>query len=322
MPRPLRIEYENAYYHVMNRGRGRQWIFHGADYFQAFLTTLEEAHRRFDLQVLCYCLMNNHYHLLVKTPRANLGRAMRHINGQYTQRFNRLKKTDGPLFRGRYKSILVEADSYQLQVSRYIHRNPLDAGMVEQLEDYPWSSYPCYLGKYLAPDWLYRQEIYDQLSVKSRQSRAYQNFVEQGVDEELATFYNKGNMMPFLGGDSFRDWAYRQRQTESEAVSRRELRHFRPTLEQLAESVAKSYGVAVDRVVTSQRGRVQENVPRWILMYLAQEVGDCTLREIADYLGLKRSGSIPTTLGKLRQRMAQDRRLERRVSKIISEYDT
>ena len=129
MPRPLRIEYENAYYHVMNRGRGRQRIFHDKNYFEAFLKTLEEAHQRFGIEILCYCLMSNHYHLLVKTPEANLGRAMRHINGLYTQRYNRLKQTDGSLFRGRYKAILVEEDSYQLQLSRYIHRNPIGAKM-------------------------------------------------------------------------------------------------------------------------------------------------------------------------------------------------
>ncbi len=84
--------------------------------FNAFLSTLEQAHQRFGLQVLCYCLMSNYYHLLVKTPEANLGRAMRHINGQYTQAYNRLRKTDGSLFRGRYKAILVEQDSYQLQL--------------------------------------------------------------------------------------------------------------------------------------------------------------------------------------------------------------
>ena len=101
MPRPLRMEYENAYYHVMNRGRGRQQIFHGEPYYQAFLTTLSEAHQRFGLEIHAYCLMGNHYHLLLCTPRGNLSRCMRHINGLYTQRYNRLKKTDGPLFRQR-----------------------------------------------------------------------------------------------------------------------------------------------------------------------------------------------------------------------------
>jgi REP element-mobilizing transposase RayT len=205
MPRPLRIEYEDAYYHVMNRGRGRKAIFHGDAYYNAFLETLKEAHQRFTLQILCYCLMGNHYHLLVKTPEANLGRAMRHINGLYTQRYNRLRKMDGPLFRGRYKAILVEEDSYQLQLSRYIHRNPIEAGLVDQLEGYPWSSYPYYVSKMSPPDWLYQDEIYDQLSLKSRHREKYRAFVEMGVDEQIAAFYGKGNQVPYLGSDAFRD---------------------------------------------------------------------------------------------------------------------
>ena len=91
MPRAPRIQYENAFYHVMNRGRGRRWIFHGDNYYQAFLTCLEESHDRFDARIHAYCLMGNHYHLLIETPLANLDRIMRHINGVYTQRYNRLK---------------------------------------------------------------------------------------------------------------------------------------------------------------------------------------------------------------------------------------
>ena len=120
----------------MNRGSGRQKIFHGAKYYEAFLETLEESHNRFDAQIHAYCLMDNHYHLSIATPRANLGRIMRHINGVYTQRYNRLKRTDGPLFRGRYKAILIDDDAYLLQLGRYIHRNPavapLSVGCVDR----------------------------------------------------------------------------------------------------------------------------------------------------------------------------------------------
>lgn len=191
MPKPLRIEYENAYYHVMNRGRGRQKIFHDERYFEAFITTLAEAHQRFGIQILCYCLMGNHYHLLVKTPEANLGRAMRHINGLYTQRYNRLKNTDGSLFRGRYKAICVEEDSYQLQLSRYIHRNPVEAKLVKLLDDYPWSSYSCYVKNQKVPQWLYPKEIFEQLQVKSNFRVKYRQFVEQGIDKEIVEFYSK-----------------------------------------------------------------------------------------------------------------------------------
>ena len=161
MVRPLRIEYEHAFYHVMNRGKGRQNIFCGDDYFQAFLDTIAEAGERFNAIIHCYCLMSNHYHLLIETPLANLGRIMRHINGVYTQRYNRMKKTDGPLFRGRYKAILIDADSYLLQLSSYIHRNPMECQrpLVNKLEDWPWSSYPAFIGKACAPNWLRLSDI-------------------------------------------------------------------------------------------------------------------------------------------------------------------
>jgi REP element-mobilizing transposase RayT len=104
MARPLRIEYPNAIYHVMNRGSGHKAIFHDERYTEQFFTCLAEAHVQFGLDILAYCLMDNHYHLLVRTPRGNLNRCMRHINGTYTQRHNKLKQADGPLFRGRYKA--------------------------------------------------------------------------------------------------------------------------------------------------------------------------------------------------------------------------
>lgn len=141
MPRPARIQNENAFYHVMNRGRGRRWVFHGERYYEAFLKTLEESHDRFDARIHAYCLMGNHYHLLLETPLANLDRIMRHINGVYTQRYNRLKRTDGPLFRGRYKLVLIDESAHLLQVSRYIHRNPAEVkGATEDVLDaYVWS---------------------------------------------------------------------------------------------------------------------------------------------------------------------------------------
>ncbi len=145
MSRPQRIEFEDAYYHVMNRGARRCDIFDDDIDRRSFLDILGEASQRFSLEVHAYCLMNNHYHLLLKTPRGNLSRIMRHINGVYTQRYNRRRKVDGSLFRGRYKAILVDSDSYLLHLSKYIHLNPLSANMVSSLEEYTWSSYLAYI---------------------------------------------------------------------------------------------------------------------------------------------------------------------------------
>lgn len=322
MPRPLRIEYENACYHVMNRGRARQKIFHGENYFEAFLAGLSEAHQRFGIQIQSYCLMDNHYHLLVKTPEANLGRAMRHINGVYTQRHNRLKKTDGSLFRGRYKAICVEEDSYQLQLSRYIHQNPLQAKMVKNIEDYPWSSYPYYVNKQKPPEWLYQQEIYQQLHVKTKWREKYRAFVELGVDEEITRFYSKGNTVPYLGSETFRDWAYAQRTTEETSLSKQTIQLFRPTIEDIVAQVAKTFKVSETSILKSLRGRVQNNIPRWVALYLSQNIGGKKLNEIARTFGLKRTGSIPTAVAKLKALMKEDLKLQRKVNQLKRQYDT
>jgi len=306
----------------MNRGRSGHNIFHGEQYFKAFLSVLDEAYRRFGLQVLCYCLMGNHYHLLVKTPEANLGRAMRHINGVYTQRHNRMKHTDGPLFRGRYKAICVEEDSYQLQLSRYIHRNPLEAKMVNDLVDYPWSSYSYYVSNQKPPEWLNQGEIFDQLHASSKLREKYLAFVELGVDEEIARFYGKGNTMPYLGSDSFRDWAYAQRGTDEAALSKQDIQLFRPSIDEIVNQVAKIFRVSDDSIVRGQQGRGKKNLPRWVAICLSQEIGSKKLTVIADAFGLKRTGSIPTTVKKLRELLENDSKLFRKVEKIRRGYDT
>src|SRR3989338_5280796 len=132
MARPLRIEFPEACYHVMNRGSERRNIFlHDTDY-EAFLGLLEDAGERWQIKVFAFCLMANHYHLFLKTPQGNLSRVMRHLDGLYTQIFNRTYKRDGPLLRGCYKAIVVDADSYLLELVRYIHLNPVKARIASE----------------------------------------------------------------------------------------------------------------------------------------------------------------------------------------------
>ena len=166
MSRPLRIEYPGAWYHVMNRGRRGEKIFYTKEDCEIFLVLLQEAANLWDVRISAYCLMNNHYHIQVQTPQGNLSRFMRHLNGVYTQRYNRLHGYDGQLFRGRFKSIIVEEDNYLLELMRYIHRNPLRAGMVENLDDYPWSSHHGYLSSYKEWNRLHKNFIMSMLSGK------------------------------------------------------------------------------------------------------------------------------------------------------------
>ena len=159
MSRPLRIEYEDAWYHVMNRGRRREEVFTCKQDYKVFVELLQETVEKWNLRVSSYCLMPNHYHLFVQTPDSNISRCMRHIDGVYTQRFNRRHQIDGQLFRGRYKAMLVDADNYLLELVKYIHRNPLRAGIVAKVGDYPWSSHREYAFPANKGNWLYKEFV-------------------------------------------------------------------------------------------------------------------------------------------------------------------
>lgn len=142
MGRPLRIEYPGAFYHVTSRGNEKKEVFKSQKDREKFLSYLESATERYGAAIHVYCLMSNHYHLLVETPEGNLSQIMRHINGAYTNYFNTKRQRAGHLFQGRYKAILVEKDAYSLELSRYIHLNPVRAGMVQLPEDYRWLRNP------------------------------------------------------------------------------------------------------------------------------------------------------------------------------------
>ncbi len=318
MPRPARIEYENAFYHVMNRGKAKQLIFHGALYYQAFLGTLAEAQQRFQCIIHAYCLIGNHYHLLIATPNANLSRIMRHINGVYTQRYNRLKKVDGPLFRGRYKAILVDQDAYLLQLSRYIHRNPIDMKrpLVRHLEDYPWSSYPAYIGKAKSIHWLERETTYCMLGHKQH-CKGYENYVMQGVDEETEQFYEKGSLGAIIGDKDFKGWVYEKLLPELEAEEK--IRVIQPdlTMDDITNDVAMNYGTCVNDIRKIIKGPQKGNEARKLSMYLCQELAAVGLREIAEYFNLSHASSVSYITHQVRKMKCKDKEFKRTIDSLI-----
>ena len=153
MARPLRIEYPGAFYHVTSRGNERKDIFKSNTDREMFLSYLASAQEKYEAVVHAYCLMSNHYHLMIETPQGNLSQIMKYINSSYTNFFNIKRKRTGHLLQGRYKAILVEADAYATELSRYIHLNPVRAGMVRSPEEYRWSSYSYYTER-SSPSWL------------------------------------------------------------------------------------------------------------------------------------------------------------------------
>lgn len=160
MARPLRIEVAGGLYHVTARGDRREDIYADETDRLHWLSIFGDVCDRFNWRCHGYCLMTNHYHLVVETPEANLSRGMRQLNGVYTQTFNRRHGLVGHLFQGRFKGILVEREAYLLELSRYVVLNPVRAGMVSDAGDWPWSSYRAMLGKVGAPDWLETDEVF------------------------------------------------------------------------------------------------------------------------------------------------------------------
>lgn len=186
MARPLRIEYPGCFYHVTSRGNERKDIFKSRRDREKFLSYLQSSVDRYGARIHAYCLMTNHYHLLMETPKGNLSEIMRHINGAYTTYFNIKRKRSGHLFQGRYKAIIIEADEYVLELSRYMHLNPVRASMVVKPQDYEWSSYRCYTGLTAPLEWLSQNLILDYFGAPDQQGK-YRSFVENLIGETYET---------------------------------------------------------------------------------------------------------------------------------------
>lgn len=318
MPRPQRIEYEHAFYHVMDRGRGRNMIFHDDVYYQTFLDTLGEACFRFDCLVHAYCLMGNYYHILIETPKANLSRMMRQVNGVYTQRYNRLNKSDGPLFRGRFKAVLVDHNDYLLRISRYIHRIPIDIKKprVTQLSDYRWSSYPAYVGKAKPVDWLAQALTFNRLRHKDKH-HGYANYVMKGVDEQTAQLYSKRNMASIIGDNEFKKWAAAKRLSQLTEEPQSCVIQPGLTMAQVICGIAKDYDVTEDDITKVVRGRQKENEVRKLAMYLCQELVGAKLADIASQFHLNQGGSASAATHQVRKRVREDSQFRLRVEELI-----
>lgn len=202
MSRPLRIEYAGALYHVTSRGDGQEDIYLDDRDRRDYLSVLSTTCHRFNWIVHAYCLMNNHYHLLVETPDGNLSKGMRQLNGIYTQHFNRNHARVGHVFQGRYKAIIIQKESYLLELARYIVLNPVRARMVRAAKDWPWSSYRATCGVTAPPDGLSTDWLLSSFAKTKKVAVArYREFVAQGKNQPTP-WENVRNQI-YLGSEQF-----------------------------------------------------------------------------------------------------------------------
>lgn len=264
MTRPLRIEFNGALYHITSRGNARQAIFLNEEDFTAFLGILNSVVRRYNFLLHAYCLMNNHYHLLIETPEGNLSKGMRQLNGLYAQRFNQRHQRVGHLLQGRYQSILVDKENYLLELSRYIVLNPVRAGMVKEPKDYRWSSYQGTSGYQKIPglftDWILSQFGEEKTTIK------YQTFVLSGIKETSPLKEVKGQL--YLGKKTFMD----------------QIGHLLQGKDKLIEIPRKQR--YINRLSLKKILNYQNKNQRDQVIYIAHLEYAYTLKEIAEYLGI------------------------------------
>lgn len=306
MARPLRITYPGAFYHITSRGNERKAIFKSRADRERFLGYLESATERYGAVIHCYCLMDNHYHLLLETPSGNLAQIMRHINGAYTTYFNIKRNRSGHLFQGRYKAILVEKDVYAKELSRYIHLNPVRAGIVSQPEVYEWSSCAAYVGTTASPKWLVRDFILGFFGLQKAAARkGYKAFVGSilGKPGESPLTNLPGGII--LGSRQFVDTI------RSDHLAEQPPGRDLPALKELQfKPLVSHVEKVVDRIVKGD-GKLARNLK----IYFIHKRTGTRLKAIGELFGLGESG-VSQVCRRLEKRKDDDSNLKEAMDKI------
>jgi len=275
-----------------------------------FLGLLGEVSSIYGIEVHAYCLMGNHYHLLLCTPTAGLARAMRHLDGVYTQRFNRRVQTDGPLFRGRYRSVLVSENSHLCCVSRYIHLNPFEARVVARYEEYPASSYRAFLGLDGTPSWLHTMATLTRFEPGNARQN-YRRFVESGIDGETREFFANASPGPILGSKEFRERMEERVLaagigSDPERPDGRRVTD-RPSLDAIAAAVAHAYEVSLTDLRPGSLRRRASSRARGALVQLGRELGGLSLAAIATWIGYRSYAGASKAMIRFRTTVTRDR---------------
>ncbi len=307
MARQLRIEFPDAFYHVTSRGNERKAVFKSFRDREKFLSYLESATKRYGAAIHVYCLMDNHYHLFIETPAGNLSQIMQHINGAYTSYFNKKHERSGHLFHGRYKAILVEADEYAKELSRYIHLNPVRAAKVKTPEEYKWSSCQYYTVNRKAPSWLQRDFIlcyFDTRRISAM--KKYRNFIHKLISQDYKSPLDGIQHSFILGSREFineiKDKFLRDKRIDRELPILRETMD-RPGLE------------TIEHLVDSEL-ESDERMARQLKLFLCHSYSGMKLREIGYRFSVSES-AVTQASRRIRVKLRNDKKLEKLILRIV-----
>jgi REP element-mobilizing transposase RayT len=318
MSRPLRIEYEGAYYHALSRGNKQQAIFLGDDDRQTFLKTIARMSERFEVSIIAYVLMDNHYHLLIRTNRPNLSKSMQWLGTTYTTIFNLRNSQSGHLFQGRFKSILVENEAYLLQLSYYIHRNPLRAGIVQRLVDYPWSSYPTYAYNRPCPGWLKTDLLLSQFGPDNTGHRAYREKVQRYADEKKSIWEDIKHGVIF-GSQTFIDrikTTYLNEENSSDIPVSKNIVND-TDISEVIKTASAELKLDILKLKRSRRIPKSDMIQRDMLLYHLWQSGQFSNSDIGGQFGLTIS-SVSRRVGIFTSLLDNDKKIQMKYQKFKS----
>lgn len=300
MGRPLRIEFEDAFYHITSRGNERKKIFLDDYDKKKFMEILKEYHNKFKAVFHCFVLMDNHYHLLLETPAANLTGIMHAINSRYTGYFNRKYHRSGHLFQGRYLAILFEKETYLLELSRYVHLNPVRAGMCALPQDYQFSSYPGYIVSGSRLEWVEYDWTLSQFGSKQKKAMdSYGGFVLEGIEQDVK--FPDQNLVGgvLLGSKGFLKMAREQMEADidSEISEGRQISGKFIACQDIMERVAGHYSIKVEDL---KRKKSKHNLPRKVALYFACQKSGLSNKEIAGFFGGGHYSSVSQMMNRIR----------------------
>lgn len=299
MARPLRIEFAGALYHVMSRGNGRQDIVRDDADREKRLDWLRRTVETYGWRIHSFVLMRNHDHLFVETPEPNLSAGMQYLNGSYTSHFNRRHRRCGHLFQGRFKGHFLEEQGYFLEVSRYIHLNPVRAKMVALPEQYPWSSYRGYQRASRTVPWVTYDRVLGEFGVSASVARrAYTRFVRAGVEEPLPSPFAKALEGMLLGSDTFvaRIRRLLDARPTDRGVPQLERIRTRPPLAEIVGIVGEHFG---QDTTHWSPGRRSDDASRAVAAYLARRRFGYPAGEVAQALGYRSGSSVTRAVARV-----------------------
>ena len=280
-----------------------------------FIDLLIEVSEIFNVNIAAYCLMKNHYHILLQTPDGNISRCMRHLNSVYTQRYNRRHGFDGQLFRGRYKSILVCNDSHLLQLVRYIHKNPVKAGMVKDMPDYEWSSYKGYLSYAKKWNWLHKDYIFSMITPKKQgRLKPFIEFMQKEESGEVTKLFSLKKLPSFFGPESFITEMKEKYYFKKKSYEVPESKRLAPASDSIISSVCENYGVTFSELMVTRRGIFNE--PRNIAVYLLRQIRGESLNNIGKLFNIKAYSTVSSILRRVSKLKKYDRKIKSRIEKI------